>query len=206
MALIHAIIGLGGQCHPPYMISPDSIIASSVQNYKITQRYTHAFWALVRTHFSLWITSPGSSRMGNFTFLPTTNGLHRNARISGMGEQLSSRNLAAKSMRANTSIAALSPQPQRISWSGLPADAPKGQSDGNFLLNTASDSQPPSCNACCAPCGLLTWQPGSRLSAELTFGWGSGWNSGRVCLTFDRNGSNLCQNGQNMACHGCDHL
>ena len=200
MAHIHAIIGLAGRCHPPYMISPDSIIASSVQNCKSAQRYTHAFWALVQTHFSLWIASPGSSGMGNCTFLPTMNGLRRNAGISRMGERLSSRNSVAQSMRVNTSITVLSAPARRISWSGLPADAPLGQSDGNVLLNKALDSRPPSYNACHAPCGPLTWQPGSRLSAELTLGWGSGRNSGRVCLTFDRNGSNLCRNGQNVAC------
>ena len=113
-ALICAIIGLVGRRHPPYMISPDSVIASSVQNCKSAQRYTHAFWALVRTHFSLWIASPGSSGMGNCTLLPTTNGLHRNARISGTGERLSSRNSVAQSMMVNTSIAALSaPAPKK---------------------------------------------------------------------------------------------
>ena len=109
-------------------------------------------------------------------------------------------------MRANTSIVALSAPALKNLMSGLPADAPQGQSDGNILLNKALDSRPPSYNACHAPCGPLTWQPGSPLSAELTFGWGSGQNSGRVCLTFDWNGLNLCWNGQNVACCGGDHL
>ena len=72
----------------------------------------------VRTHFSLWIVSPGSCGMGNCTLLPTTNSLRRNAGISGTGEQLSSRNSVAQSMRVNTSIAALSaPAPKNlIEW------------------------------------------------------------------------------------------
>ena len=107
-ALICTIIALAGGCHPPYMISLDSVIASLVQNCRNAQRYTHAFWALVRTHFSLWITSPGSYGMGNCTLLLTTNGLRRNTGISGMGEWLSSRNSVAQSMMANTSIMALS--------------------------------------------------------------------------------------------------
>ena len=114
-ALIRAIIGLAGRHHPPYMILLDSVVASSVQNCKSVQRYTHAFWALVRTNFSLWIASPGSSRMGNCTFLPIMKGLHRNAGISGTGERLSSRNLAAQSMRVNTLIAVLlAPAPKNL--------------------------------------------------------------------------------------------
>ena len=107
-ALIHLISGLAGRRHPPYSIYPDSVVARSVQNCRSAQRYTHAFCALVRTHFSLYIASPGSSRMGNWTLLPTTNGLRRKARTSRTGEWLSSKNLVAQSIRANTSMAALS--------------------------------------------------------------------------------------------------
>ena len=115
VALIRIISELAGRRHPPYSISLDSIIARSVQNCRSAQRYTHAFWALVRMHFSLYITSPGSSRMGNWTLLPTTNGLRRKAGISGMGERLSSRNLVAQSMRANTSmVALLAPAPKNL--------------------------------------------------------------------------------------------
>ena len=203
-ALICAIRGLAGRRRPPYITSLDSVVASSVQNCRSAQRYTQAFWALVGTHFSLWIASPGSSGMGNCTFFPMTNSLHRNAGISRTGEWLSSRNSTAQSMRANTSTT--QPQPRRISGNGLLADAPRGQSGGNILLDRALDSRPPSCNACHIPCRPAAGQPGPCLSAVLTFGWGSGRNSGHVCLTFDRNGSNLCQNGRNVACHGGDHL
>ena len=106
-ALIHVISGLAGQHRPTYSTFPDSVVARSVQNCSSAQRYTHAFWALVRTHFSLYIASPGSSRMGNWTLLPTTNGLRRKAGISRTGEQLSSKNLVAQSIRANTSMVAL---------------------------------------------------------------------------------------------------
>ena len=115
MALIHIISGLAGQHHPPYSTSPDSIITRSVQNCRSMQRYTHAFWALVWMHFSLYMASPGSSGMGNWTLLPTTNSLWRKAGISGTGERLSSRNLVAQSIRANTSMAALSaPAPKNL--------------------------------------------------------------------------------------------
>ena len=108
MALIRIISGLAGQHHPPYRTSPDSVVARSVQNCSSAQRYTHAFWALVQTHFSLYIASLGSSGMGNWTLLPTTNSLRRKAGISGIGEQLSSKNSVAESIRANTSMVALS--------------------------------------------------------------------------------------------------
>ena len=112
-ALIRVISRLVGRHHPPYSISPDSIVARSVQNCRSAQRYTHAFCALVQMHFSLYIASPGSSRMGNWTLLPTTNGLQRKARISGTWEWLSSKNLVAQSIRANTSMTALSGPAQK---------------------------------------------------------------------------------------------
>ena len=107
-ALIHVISGLVGRRRPPYSISPDSVVARSVQNCKSAQRYTHVFCALVWMHFSLYIASPGSSGMGNWTLLPTTNGLRRKAGISRTGERLSSKNSVAQSIRANTSMAVLS--------------------------------------------------------------------------------------------------
>ena len=114
-ALIRVISGLAGQCHPPYSTSPDSVIARSVQNCSSAQRYTHAFWALVRMHFSLYIASPGSSGMGNWTLLLTTNGLRRKAGISRTGEWLSSKNSVAQSIGANTLMAALlAPAPKNL--------------------------------------------------------------------------------------------
>ena len=105
--------GLAGRRRPPYRTSPDSVVASSVQNWSNAHRYVQAFWALVRTHFSFSMDSNGSSGIGCFTTFPFTKGCRRYPGMPRIGDRLSLTYSAAQSIMAKTSIAALSaPEPK----------------------------------------------------------------------------------------------